>query len=167
MERIAIGQILKPQGRRGELKVGLLTDFPDRLEGLTELYIQDEPEPRPLETWRFHGSYWVLKLGGVDSIEAAEGLRNLRLEIPAALVRPLVGERHYLFEIIGLGVRTEDGRWLGKVAAITQSAAHDLWLVARPNGGELALPAVAAVIQRVDLGAGEITVRLPDGLEEL
>lgn len=167
MERIAIGQILKPQGLRGELKVAVLTDFPDRLEGLPELYVQGESEPRRVESWRFHGAFWVVKLSGCDNIDAAETLRNRQLEIPATETRPLSGDQHYLFEIIGLGVRTEEGRWLGKVAAITRSPAHDLWLVERSAGGELAVPAVAAVIRRVDLAAGEITVRLPEGLEEL
>jgi 16S rRNA processing protein RimM len=71
----------------------------------------------------------------------------------------------YTFQLIGLSVRTEEGRVLGTVADVIATGAHPVYVVRGER--ELLVPASREVLKRVDLAAGVITVSLPAGLEDL
>ncbi|HYE64576.1 MAG TPA: hypothetical protein VD966_03275, partial [Pyrinomonadaceae bacterium] len=70
---ISVARAVKTRGVRGELVADLLTDFPERFEGLERL-IAVAPDGRRetllLEAHWFHGGRIVLKFAGYDSIEA-------------------------------------------------------------------------------------------------
>ena len=55
---------------------------------------------------------------------------------------------------------------VGRVARIEQSPAHDLWVVADGERERL-IPAVAEIVVEVDLAAGRVVIRPPDGLLDL
>jgi 16S rRNA processing protein RimM len=162
---IAVGRILRPQGRRGEVRLEPLTDEPGRLRELTECYLvpPEGGEPRRVETVWFQGPVPVLKLAGSDSIGDAETLAGRLVTIPRAAVRPLPPDRFYAFDLIGCAVRTPEGSDLGTIAEVQPGAEHDLWVVRR-GAREWLLPAVSAIVERVDLAARVVAVRPPDGL---
>jgi 16S rRNA processing protein RimM len=162
---IAVGRILRPQGRRGEVRLEPLTDEPARLRELTECYLvpPEAGEPRRVETVWFQNQVPVLKLAGSDSISDAETLAGRLVTIPRAAVRPLPPDRFYTFDLIGCAVRTPEGADLGTIAAVQGGSEHDLWVVRR-GGTEWLLPAVSAIVERVDLAARVVSVRPPDGL---
>ncbi len=168
MELIAVGRILRPQGRRGEVRVQLLTDEPGRLAELTDCYLvpPEAGEPVRIETVWFQGPVPVVKLAGTDSIGAAEALAGRLLSIPRAAARPLAVDRFYAFDLLGCAVRTPDGRALGVIAEVNPGPAHDFWVV-RAGEREWLLPAVTAMVERVDLGSRVVVVTPPDGLVEL
>jgi 16S rRNA processing protein RimM len=162
---IAVGRILRPQGRRGEVRLEPLTDEPARLRELTECFLvpPEAGEPRRVETVWFQGAVPILKLAGSDSIGDAETLAGRLVAIPRAAVRPLPPDRFYAFDLIGCAVRTPDGADLGTIAEVQGGAEQDLWVVRR-GAQEWLLPAVAAIVERVDLAARVVAVRPPDGL---
>jgi 16S rRNA processing protein RimM len=162
---VAVGRILRPQGRRGEVRLEPLTDEPGRLRELTECYLvpPEGGEPRRVETVWFQGPVPVLKLAGSDSISDAETLAGRLVTIPRAAVRPLPPDRFYAFDLIGCAVRTPEGADLGTIAEVQPGAEHDLWVVRR-GAREWLLPAVSAIVERVDLAARVVAVRPPDGL---
>lgn len=43
MERLIIGEVLKPQGIRGELKIKTYTDEPDDVKSFGQVYIEGKP----------------------------------------------------------------------------------------------------------------------------
>jgi 16S rRNA processing protein RimM len=104
-----------------------------------------------------------LKLAGSESIGDAETLAGRLVTIPRAAVRPLPPDRFYTFDLIGCAVRTPEGADLGTIAEVQHGPEHDLWVVRR-GGGEWLLPAVSAIVERVDLAARVVSVRPPDGL---
>ena len=71
----------------------------------------------------------------------------------------------YAFQIIGLEVRTEDGRLLGTVADVISTGPQPIYIVRGER--ELLIPVTPEVVRRVDLERGLISVSLPPGLEEL
>src|SRR5262245_43420898 len=168
MELIAVGRILRPQGRRGEVRVELLTDEPGRLGELYDCYLvpPDAGEPVRIETVWFQGPVPVVKLAGTDSIEAAPGLAGRLLAIPRAAVRPLAADGCYAFDLLGCAVRTPEGQALGVIAEVNPGPAHDFWVV-RTAEREWLLPAVTAMVERVDLENRVVVVTPPDGLVEL
>jgi 16S rRNA processing protein RimM len=164
-ELVAVGRILRPQGRRGEVRLEPLTDEPGRLRELAECYLvpPEDGEPRRVETVWFQGAVPVLKLAGSDSIGDAETLAGRLVTIPRAAVRPLPPDRFYAFDLIGCAVRTPEDADLGTIVEVQGGAEHDLWVVRR-DAREWLLPAVSAIVERVDLAARVVVVRPPDGL---
>ncbi len=168
MELIAVGRILRPQGRHGEVRVEALTDEPGRLAELSECYLvpPEAGEPRRIETVRFQGPVPVLKLAGSDCIGEAEALAGRQVAIPRGAARPLPADRFYAFDLIGCAVRTPEGRVLGAIGDVAAGPAHDFWVV-RAGEREWLLPAVSAIVERVDLRDRLVVVRPPEGLVEL
>jgi 16S rRNA processing protein RimM len=168
MELIAVGRILRPQGRHGEVRVEPLTDEPGRLAELGECYLVPPAtgDRRRVEAMRFQGDVPVLKLSGVDGLDEAETLAGRLVAIPRGAVRPLPSDRFYAFELVGCAVRDPDGAALGTVTDVMAGDHHDLWVV-RAGAREWLVPAVSAIVERVDLAERVVVVRPPEGLLDL
>ena len=104
----------------------------------------------------------VVELAGVETAETAAALRGELLYIPVDQAARPRGQ-HFLHEIEGLRVDTEDGRELGRVAEVLRTGANDVYVVDGPLG-EVLIPAIAEVVRRVDVPGGRIVVRLLPGL---
>jgi 16S rRNA processing protein RimM len=165
---VAVGRVVRPQGRHGEVRLEPLTDAPDRLRDLRECWLVPPPEGerRKVEAVRLQGGIPVMQLGGVAGLDDAARLVGRLVAIPRAAVRPLPPGRFYAFDLVGCAVETPEGRGLGAVADVLAGAGHDFWAVRR-DGQEWLLPAVAAIVERVDLAGRRIVVRPPEGLVEL
>lgn len=165
---IAVGRIVRPQGRHGEVRVEPLTDEPRRLAELGEcrLVPPETGEQRVIERVWFQGGIPVMKLGGVESIGEAEALVGRLVSIPRAAARPLPPDRFYAFDLVGCAVTTPDGARLGEVTDVWAGPGHDFWVL-RTGGRNCPIPAVSAIVARVDLAGRVVVIRPPEGLLEL
>ncbi len=167
---LAIGRITAPFGLRGEVKVEIHTDWPQRFALLERVYIGDEAarvmRVAQVEHVRLHKGRAILKLDISPDRTAAEELRGQWLFIPREEAMPLGEDEYYIHEIIGLEV-WEGDRYLGEVVEVLETTpeANDVYVV-RGERGELLLPAVQHVILKVDLEAGRMYVSVPPGLED-
>jgi len=109
---------------------------------------------------RLHSGRQVVRFDGVDSREAAEALRGAELRRPRADI-PLDDDAFWTDELIGREVLDDSGAVVGVVEAVADGAAHDYLVVARPDGGEVLLPAVAEL---VEVGADHVMVHAIPGL---
>jgi 16S rRNA processing protein RimM len=165
---IAIGQIARSNGLRGEVRVNLLTESPDRLRQLTSVWIgQDDATAQPyrIERVRLHRSQAVVKFGTVDSREAAEGLKHQFIFIEEQNAAVLPKGSYFIHDIVGMEVSTEEGVRVGCVEEVWQLPANDVWVV-RENGKEILLPAIRDVIRSVDVRRKHIVIHPMDGLLE-
>lgn len=165
---VAVGRIVRAQGRRGEVRVEPLTDAPERLRELRECWLVPPAagERHAVEAVWFQGRVPVVKLAGSASMTDAQALVGRLVTIPRAAVRQLPPDRYYAFDLVGCVVETPEGASLGTVAEVLVGPEHDLWTVQR-DGRTWLLPAVAAIVERVDLAARRVVVRPPEGLVEL
>ncbi len=163
---VAIGKILEPWGDKGEIKVEILTDFPERFASLEKVYLGQTARPLRVERARLFKGYAILKLEGCESRATASALKGQLLQIPIEELMPLAEGEYYEFEIIGLEVWTDDGLHLGRVKEIIYTGANDVYVVEGPKG-EVLIPALDDVILRIDLEAGRMLVKLPEGLLSL
>ena len=76
---------------------------------------------------------------------------------------PLAEDEYYAHQLIGLDVLTVDGQDLGRISDVLYTKANDVFVVLGPQG-EILLPAIADVVEGVDLEKGLVTVRLMPGL---
>lgn len=79
MERLTIGEVLKPQGIRGELKIKTFTDFPEDVKAFGTVYIDEKPY-KILSFRAGEGGFAYLGLRGVPDRNAAELLRGRKIE---------------------------------------------------------------------------------------
>ena len=167
---MAIGEIARAHGLRGEVRVTPLTDHPERFERVTECVLwdatRDERETRRITTARRHGNALLLTFAGCDSPEAAQALIGRLIALPRAEALPPPPGSFYPWQLEGARVTTEDGRLVGRVTGIEQSGPQDLWVVAG-EGREHLIPAVPDIVIDVDIAAGRVVIRPPEGLLEL
>jgi 16S rRNA processing protein RimM len=160
---LAVARVLKPFGVRGEMKVEVLTGFPDQLGRLKRVYLGPEATPHDVERFHWHGSELLLRLADVQDRDAAEVLRNQLVQIPSDEAVPLGPGEFYEHQIVGLNVVTTEGEPLGQVVEVLATGANDVYIVQGPRG-EVLLPARAEVIREIDLDGGKMTVTLLPGL---
>ncbi len=163
-ELVAIGRIVKPQGRRGEVAVQPLSDRPERFPNLERAYVSGPAggsrEVRVTSCWPHKGRF-VLKLEGVDTIDAAEAYRGLELRIGDEELSPLPEGSYYHHQLRDLEVRDEQGREIGRVADLLETGAATV-LVVRGAGGEVLIPLAETFLRGVDLDSGRIVVAVPE-----
>ncbi len=101
---------------------------------------------------RRSGTVPVLRLEGVDTRTAAEGLVGARLFVPVAALPPLPPGSYYWHDLLDRVVRAPDGGVLGTVRHVTRAGPHDVLEVAGPEGSWL-VPFVRAWVAEAADGA--------------
>ena len=167
---VVIGEIARPHGLRGEIRVTPLTDRPERFEGVTECVLWDRAhdtrERCRITSARRQGAAVLVSVAGCETVEAASALVGRLVALPEDQALPLPPGRFYPWQLEGCRVLTEDGQEIGRVARIEQSPAQDLWVVI-DGARERLIPAVAEIVLEVDLTGGRVVIRPPDGLLDL
>jgi 16S rRNA processing protein RimM len=158
---VTVGRIVAAHGIRGELKVESLTDFPERFETGSRLWLNGEQWV--VERGRISGRSVILKLRGLDTRSEAEALRGGELTVPEPAKLEDEGV-YYLHDIIGLPVYDTTGETLGKLFDVLSTGSTDVYVV-RGDRGELLLPALDDVVTEVDVAGGRIVVDVPEGIE--
>jgi 16S rRNA processing protein RimM len=168
MDLIAIGRIAKPIGTRGDVKVLLLTDDQKRFEGLRSVFVGDNEGsalPRDITSLRIDAKQVVLHFGGFESVEEAEQLRDQYLFVPQEESVKLNAGSYFVDEVIGCDVVTEEQKNVGIVTDILALPANDIWVV-RNGEKEILIPAVKAIVRRVEIEKKRITIHALEGLIE-
>ena len=137
---IQIARVVASQGIRGEVRIALDTDFPERFTPpLDVALVKGE---RSLDTevvtfWR-RKSGAVVSLRGLDDRNAAESWVGARLLIPEERRWPLPEGALYIDDVLGLTAVASGGQTLGKVTGVVPMPAHDLYEI---DGGRYLVPA--------------------------
>lgn len=163
---VLIGRFVRPRGRVGELVTEVFSDRPDRFETLARAYVPASDgrarEVRVTTAWP-HKGRMIVKLEGVDTIEAAEAYRGCALAIGEEDLDPLPEGSYYYHQLRGLRVEDASGAEVGRVEDILDAGAAPV-LVIRGGTGETLLPLAEGFVERVDLADGRLVARLPESV---
>lgn len=168
---VALARILRPRGVKGEVAAEILTDFPQRLLKLAEAFLSDgSVAPRRVRVKRCwlsssRGGQAIFHFDDCDSVEAAEKLRGLEIQIPLSQRVRLPEGSYYATDLIGCEV-FEAATKLGTVRDVQFTGAAPL-LVLDASGRELLIPLAQDICARIDVAARRIEVALPEGLRDL
>jgi len=166
VDTVVIGEILKPQGIKGELKVYPLTDNVTRFKKLKKIFLSDGKSEQAftVQEVRIDPKDMVyLKLQGIETIEEVEKYRGFQVRVDRADVPPLK-DRWYYFELEGMKVYEND-ILLGTLTRVLETGANDIYLV-QGQRGEICIPALKSVVVNVDVPGKRMDVILPPGLLE-
>lgn len=159
---------MKAHGARGEVKLAPYNPATEVLRPGLPLVLEAAGGPRRVEVAaaRPHKGGFLLSLVGVETMTEAEQLVGARVRVNEADLPALPDGEFYWFQVVGLDAVTEGGMPLGRVTAIIETPAHDIYVV-RDGDRERLVPAVEEVVQRVDLAAGRLVIRPIEGLFDL
>lgn len=191
---ILVARVLRPRGNKGEVAAELLTDFPERLTTLKEIFVGQptgNAEPKRVELqscWlsQNHVGQAVFHFAGVGSINDAEKFRGMEILLPFEQRVTLPAGVYFVSDLIGCSVfeipvttpaissspcsLAEAPALVGKVRDV-QFPGEDFpgtpLLEVDAAGGELLIPLAIDICTRIDIGARRIEVKLPEGLREL
>jgi 16S rRNA processing protein RimM len=166
---LLLGEILRPHGIVGEMRMRVLTQYPERLPDLKKIYLGLDPNSAEVDEYtinsvRMHQGYALLKLAGIDNRDEADRLRQLLVMVALEDAVPLEEGEFYLYQLIGLQVQTDDGQVLGSITDVLETGANDVYIVDSPQYGEVLIPATDETILKTDVEGGIVTVKLPEGL---
>jgi 16S rRNA processing protein RimM len=164
---VAVGLIIGAHSLRGELKVEPHTDFPERFAPGAVVFMGLDLEPLVIAASRPHKAVILIRVDTVTDRTQAEALAGQWLFIKESDTAVLDDDTYFIHDIIGVTVVTGEGKRLGVVTDVLQTGANDVYVIAADDdpAREILIPAIAEVIQSVDLETGVILVNLLPGLE--
>lgn len=170
---VVLARIDRSRGRRGEVLATSLSGGPESFLERSVLLRRgssDPLAPRPVsveEAW-LHDGRLVLKLSGIDSIEAAETLRGAELVVRPEDRLPLGEGEYYLSDLIGCTLfDRRTGRDIGPVTGWQEAPGAVLLTVESGASREVLVPFVRAICIDIDPAGRRITADLPEGLLDL
>ncbi len=159
------GKIVTTHGVRGEVKLELWCDGVDFLKKTGRLYPTAQGgTPRKIQSIRPQGRMALLKLEGIDDMDAARALHGQVLYFDRSDATLPAG-RWYVADLIGCEVRDADsGKVYGVVTDVDHPGAQDIYTVKAPNGKEYMFPGVDAFLKERNPPEGYILVTPIPGL---
>jgi len=187
-----LARILRPRGNKGEVAAVILTDFPERLTAMKELFLSDgKSEPRPIRVikcWlsQNHRGQAVFHFDGCNSINEAEKFRGLEVQIPFAQRVVLPAGHYFIDDLIGCNVfelpahhsAQASPACSAEFAPVLLGTVTDVevpgegvhgtpTLTVATASGQILIPLALDICTRIDTAAKRIEVALPEGLREL
>ena len=170
---VTLARILRPRGLRGEVAAEILTDFPERLIELREVWLVGErgaPARFAVQKcWLSpsRGGQAIFHFAGINSIEAAEPLRGFEVQVPLGQRAKLDAGNFYVGDLIGCQVWEQGAQSaLGAVRDVEFPGGVPL-LAVMTGEGEVLVPLAEEFCTRIDVTAKRIDVVLPEGLRDL
>ena len=189
---VTVARILRARGNKGEVAAELLTDFPERLPEIKEMFLRAESGARRgvvlREFWvdRNHPGKAVFHFEGIDSINDAEKLRGLEVQIPFEQRAQVPSGSFFLTDLIGCSVfelvataspvssspcsLAEAPALLGKVRDVYfpgEGQPGTPLLAVDTSRGEVLVPLAEDICTMIEITARRIEVKLPEGLRDL
>ncbi len=153
---IEAGEIVTTHGVRGEVKVLPWLDGPEDLCGFRRCRIQGKPFE--VESCRVQKTCCLVKLRGIDSMEAAQALRGKIVEV---FREDVAGDVIFAAELVGVEVYDGDNR-IGEIAEVLDYPGNKVYVVRGDH--EYLIPAVSAFVCSTDLEQNRMQVRLIEGM---
>ncbi len=156
LQYIKAGEIVTTHGVRGEVKVLPWLDSPEDLCGFDRCRI--DGKQYEIAGCRVQKTCNLVKLLGVDTMEAAQALRGKVIELYR---EDIDDEVIFADELIGVTVFA-DGREIGKIVDVLDYPGNKVYVVKGQH--EYMIPAVSAFVLETDMEAETMQVRLIEGM---
>jgi len=157
-EYLQIGEIVKPQGIRGEVKLRAMTSDMDRYARLETVYLKEGKSfvPRKVLKGRSYDGFAFLTLEGVTDRNQAELLRGTEVYVDREHAVELDEDENFICDLEGLEAYDTQGNPIGTLREVlTPNQICDVYVFDTPRG-EMMIPALRRVVKEVDLDEEKI-----------
>lgn len=158
------GKIVTTHGVLGEIKAQPWMDSPEELASLPRIYLAPGEAPLRVLAARVHKDMVLLRLEGVDTMDAAQALRGKILWMNREDLELAEGE-YFIQDLIGMEVFDADsGECYGSLLDVTETGANDVYHITFADGTVRLIPVIPEVVISTDVDAGRMTIRPLAGL---
>lgn len=165
-EQIVIGEIIGVFGIKGEAKIYPLTNDRNMFLSFTEFYYKDKGQQITLEVEkiRLHKNIVVCQFKGFSTIESVLPLKGKKLSVLKKSLPALEEDAHYVYELVGFDVWSDENNLLGKLVDVMDTGAHDIYVVKDEEDKEYLLPGIPEVILEKNMEEKKLVVHILPGL---
>jgi 16S rRNA processing protein RimM len=158
-ELIQLGEVCRPRGIRGEVKVRPSADPERSFQDMQEVFIlgQEKRGPLLIENCRLQGEYVLLKFKGFNTPQSVDFLRQCALAVPYSKLVNLDEDEYYFCDLLDCQVVMESGETLGVVTDYAPTNEHDL-LIVRDGKKERFIPVQKDIILHINKDEKRIIV---------
>jgi len=167
---VIVAHAVRVRGLKGELVAELLTDFPSRFADISSLIAvspHGKRQPVRLESSWLQKDRIILKLEGVDSVEAAKEFVDFDFGVPEAERVELPEGHFYDWELEGCTVESVAGVQIGRVVGVMRLSGEIEMLAVEVNGQQRLVPMVDSIVTEVDIPGRKVRIDPPAGLLDL
>ena len=169
---MSIGEIVAPQGLRGDIRIKPWSDFPERFTKPGKRWIQKTNE-LPTEIKLKQGtlipgkSIYVLSIEGVSNRTSAEEIIGWKLVIPVDSRPRLSKDEYHYFDLIGLEARRGPKKILVGYVTDLINGGNDLLEIELIKGKKVLVPFVKEIVPEIEIKEKWLLINPPPGLLEL
>ncbi len=170
---VYVAVIIGAHGVHGEVKTRLLSDNPDRLSELEEIYLISSDNRKDLGIHTIAGlrghDNSIVALDGINDRDEALKLKGYYLAIEYSKAAEELEEGEYLIQdLIGLNILDDNEELIGVSSDILDGSQSFVLIVKRAKGKkDVLIPLNPDIVTRVDLDQKLLQVKLPEGLLEV
>ncbi len=169
---MSIGEIVAPQGLKGEIRIKPSSEFPERFTKPGKRWIQKTNE-LPTEINLKKGklipgkSIYVLSIEEVANRSSAEKIVGWKLVIPIDNRPKLSQDEYHYFDLIGLEARKGTKKTLIGYVTDLIKGGNDLLEIELLEGKKVLVPFVKEIIPEIEIKEKWLLINPPPGLLEL
>ena len=165
---VAIGEIARPHGVQGELRLKLYNPDSDLLARRPRLRLRlgdGSLREATITSAREVNKAILVRLADVEDRDAAEALRGAEILVPREAFPALEDGEFYACDIEGARAVMSSGEEVGTVTGLASYPTCDVLVIERSSGGRVEVPLLDAYVGAVDAAAGKVEIRTLDGLD--
>lgn len=152
---LSVGQISKPHGVKGEVKVIPLTDDMKRFRKLKNVYV--DGNEKTIVWCKMQVDRVILKIEGIDTMEGAESLRNKYIQIKREEAVRLPKDSYFVTDLLSCTVYDTLENKIGKIYDVIKTGSNDVYWI--KDEKEVLIPALKDIVLDVDIDSHKIIIR--------
>ena len=152
---VLIGEVVKPQGINGLVKVKPITDNPERFMDLGNLFVsmpeENQHKPMDIEEVAVREGFVYIRLDHSVTRDQAENQRGLLLYVKREDAVELDEDQNFIADLVGCLVNDSKGNEIGELIEVLQPGANDVYVIKLKNKKMMMLPALKRIVPVVDI----------------
>lgn len=163
---LRVGVISNTHGVRGEVKVYPTTDDIKRFDYLEEAVIDTGKEYIDVNVIgvKYFKNMVILKFEQFDNMDQVIPYKGMDLLVTRENAIPLEEGEHFIVDLVGCKVVTDDGEDFGELVDVLQTGANGVYVVKMNDGKEVLLPVIDECVLEKDVENKVIKVHIMKGL---
>ena len=165
-EYLRVGVISNTHGVRGEVKVYPTTDDVKRFDYLEEAVIDTGKEYIDVNVTsvKYFKNMVILKFEQFNNMDQVIPYKGMDLLVTRENAIPLEEGEHFIVDLVGCKVVTDDGEDFGELVDVLQTGANGVYVVKMNDGKEVLLPVIDECVLEKDVENKVIKVHIMKGL---
>lgn len=158
-ELICVAAIAGAFGIKGEVKLKAFTDAPENCVSYGPLLSESGKVILTPTSHRLVKDAVAVTCPQVKTREQAEALKSTKLFVPRENFPAPEEDEFYASDLVGLDVKTTDGKRMGKVIDVQDFGAGDLLEIKPKDSASFFHPFTLAAVPKVDIKAGRVVIK--------